>query len=56
VIITVWDLRSSSSYGIRVTSAKIAPGNPEHYLGPLVQSTMKQLNDLANMPTIYRRK
>jgi hypothetical protein len=56
VIITVWDLRSSSSYGIRVTSAKIAPGNPAFYLGPLVQSTMKQLNDLAYMPTIYRRK
>ena len=56
VIITVWDMRASSSFGIRVTSAKIAPANADHYLAPLVQSTMKQLNDLANTPTIYRRK
>ncbi|HZJ00750.1 MAG TPA: serine/threonine-protein kinase [Gemmatimonadaceae bacterium] len=56
VIITVWDMRASSSFGIRVTSAKIAPGNADHYLAPLVQSTMKQLKDLENTPTFYRKK
>ena len=55
VVVTVWDMRRNSSYGIRVTSAKVVPGNPEHYLGPLVQSALKQLDDLARMPTIYRR-
>ena len=56
VVVTVWDMRSNSSYGIRVTSSKIVPSNPENYLGALVQSVMKQLNDLDRTPTIYRRQ
>jgi hypothetical protein len=56
VVVTVWDMRSSSSFGIRVTSAKLVASNPDHYLAPLVQSVMKQLNDLNNMPTIYRKQ
>jgi serine/threonine-protein kinase len=56
VVVTVWDMRSSSSYGIRVTSAKVVPSNLDRYLAPLVQSVMKQLDDLDRMPTIYRRQ
>ncbi len=56
IIVTVWDLRSSSSFGIRVTSTKLDPTHPESYLGPIVQSVMKQLGDLARAPTIYRRQ
>jgi serine/threonine protein kinase len=55
VLVTVWDLRSNSSYGIRVTSSKLEPSKPELYLGPLVQSVMKQLDDLNRTPTIYTR-
>ncbi|MEO8576515.1 MAG: serine/threonine-protein kinase [Gemmatimonadales bacterium] len=55
VIVTVWDLRSNSSFGIRVTSSRLDPAHPENYLGPLVQSVMKQLDDLQRAPTIYRR-
>ncbi len=54
VMVTVWDLRSNSSYGIRVTSTRLDPAHPEIYLGPLVQSVMKQLDDLQRAPTIYR--
>lgn len=56
VVVMVWDLRSSSSYGIRVTSARLEPEHPENYLGPLVQSVMKQLADLANAQTGFRRR
>jgi serine/threonine-protein kinase len=56
VIVTVWDMRSSSSYGIRVSSVRAVLSNPEVYLGPLVQSAMKQLNDLNKVPTIYRKQ
>jgi hypothetical protein len=55
IVVTVWDLRSNSSFGIRVTSTRVVPSNPEHYLGPVVQSVLKQLNDLSRAPTIYRR-
>jgi serine/threonine-protein kinase len=55
IIVTVWDLRSNSSYGIRVTSTKFEPAHPETYLAPIVQSVLKQLDDLARTPTIYRR-
>jgi hypothetical protein len=55
IIVTVWDLRSNSSYGIRVTSTRLDPAHPENYLGPIVQLVMKQLGDLSRMPTIYRR-
>ena len=54
VMVTVWDLRSNPSYGIRVTSTRLDPAHPEIYLGPLVQSVMKQLDDLQRAPTIYR--
>jgi hypothetical protein len=46
---------SNSSYGIRVTSTKFEPAHPETYLAPIVQSVLKQLDDLARTPTIYRR-
>jgi eukaryotic-like serine/threonine-protein kinase len=55
LMVTVWDLRSNSSYGIRVTSTRIEPGHPEIYLGSVVQSVLKQLDDLARAPTIYRK-
>jgi serine/threonine protein kinase len=55
VLVTVWDLRSNSSYGIRVTSTKLEPSKPELYLGSLVQSVMKQLDDLNRTPTIYTK-
>jgi serine/threonine-protein kinase len=55
IIVTVWDLRTSSSYGIRVTSTRLDPAHPENYLGAIIQSVMKQLNDLSRAPTIYRR-
>ena len=55
IIVTVWDLRSNSSYGIRVTSTRLDPAHPENYLGTIVQSVMKQLDDLQRAPTIYRR-
>jgi hypothetical protein len=55
IVVTVWDLRSNSSYGIRVTSTKFVPSQPESYLGPIVQSVLKQLDDLSRAPTIYRR-
>jgi serine/threonine-protein kinase len=55
VLVTVWDLRSNSSYGIRVTSTRLEPSKPELYLGPLVQSVMKQLDDLNRSPTIYTK-
>jgi hypothetical protein len=55
ILVTVWDLRSNSSYGIRVTSTKLEPSKPELYLGSLVQSVMKQLDDLNRTPTIYTK-
>ena len=55
VLVTVWDLRSNSSYGIRVTSTKLEPSKPELYLGSLVQSVMKQLDDLNRSPSIYTK-
>ena len=55
IIVTVWDLRSNSSYGIRVTSTRIDAAHPENHLGQIVQSVMKQLDDLSRAPTIYRR-
>jgi len=56
LMVTVWDLRSNSSYGIRVTSTRVEPAHPEIYLGSVVQSVLKQLDDLARAPTIYRRR
>ncbi|HVF39099.1 MAG TPA: serine/threonine-protein kinase, partial [Gemmatimonadaceae bacterium] len=56
VVVTVWDLRSNSSFGIRVTSTRLVSSNPEPYLAPIVQSVMKQLDDLARAPTIYRKR
>ncbi len=55
IIVTVWDLRSNSSYGIRVTATRLDPAHPENYLGAVVQSVMKQLDDLSRETTIYRR-
>jgi serine/threonine-protein kinase len=54
IMVTVWDLRRTSSYGIRVTSTKVVPSRPELYLGPIVQSVLKQLEDLPKETTIYR--
>jgi hypothetical protein len=55
IIVTVRDLRASSSFGIRVTSAKMVAANAEYYVGPVLQSILKQIDDLARAPTIYRK-
>ena len=49
VVVTVWDMRSGSSYGLHVTSSKVIASMGEHFIGPLVQSTMRQLNDLSKV-------
>jgi hypothetical protein len=55
IIVTVRDLRASSSFGIRVTSAKMVAANAEYYVGPVLQSILKQVDDLSRAPTIYRK-
>ncbi|HXV16547.1 MAG TPA: serine/threonine-protein kinase [Gemmatimonadaceae bacterium] len=55
IIVTVRDLRASSSFGIRVTSAKMVAANAEYYVGPVLQSILKQIDDLSRAPTIYRK-
>ncbi len=55
IIVTVRDLRASSSFGIRVTSAKMVAANAEYYVGPILQSILKQIDDLSHAPTIYRK-
>jgi hypothetical protein len=56
VMVTVWDMRSGSSFGLHVTSSKIITSQGEHFIGPLVQSTMKQLNDLAKVQIGSRKQ
>jgi hypothetical protein len=56
IIVTVRDLRSNSSYGIRVTSAQLIASQSQYYLGPILQSILKQIDDLSRAPTIYRKK
>ena len=53
--IAVWDRRSSSSFGIKVTSLKVQPAYPDAYVPQLVQSVMKQLDDLSRAPTFKPR-
>jgi serine/threonine-protein kinase len=55
VIVTIRDLRSGSSFGIRVTSAKMVAANAEYYVGPVLQSILKQVDDLSRAPSIYRK-
>ena len=55
IIVTVRDLRANSSFGIRVTSAKMVAANAEFYVGPMLQSILKQVDDLSRAPTIYRK-
>ena len=55
IIVTVRDLRANSSCGIRVTSAKLVAPNAEYYVGPVLQSILKQVDDLSRAPTIYRK-
>ena len=55
IIVTIRDLRASSSFGIRVTSAKMVAANAEYYVGPVLQSILKQVDDLSRAPTIYRK-
>ncbi len=55
VSISVRDLRTSSTYGARVVSAKVMPAYPQYYLAPIVQAVLKQLEDLSRAPTIFGR-
>jgi serine/threonine-protein kinase len=55
LIVTVWDLRASSSYGIRVNTTRVMPANPEFYVDAVVKSVMKQLDDVARTPTFVPR-
>ena len=56
LIVTVWDLRASSSYGIRVNTTRVMPANPEFYVDAVVKSVMKQLDDVARTQTFVPRK
>ena len=57
VSIAVRDLRSGSSFGIRVTSANVRPANPEYYIPKLVESVVKQLDALSRaQTTTFRRR
>lgn len=53
-IVTLRDLKNPSGFGVRVSSTKVVPDNPSAYLGPAIQSIMKQLSDLKHAPTVYR--
>jgi hypothetical protein len=55
LIVTVWDLRASSSYGIRVNTTRVMPANPEFYVDAVVKSVMKQLDDVARTQTFVPR-
>jgi hypothetical protein len=56
LVVTVWDMRSNSSYGIRVSSTRVIPEAPEVSIAPVVQMIRKQLDDLSRMPTSFRRR
>ena len=53
--VTVRDLRSGSTFGMRAISAKVMPAYPQYYLDPIVQAVSKRLDDLAKAPTIGKR-
>ena len=55
IIVSVRDLRNSSSFGIRVTSTKLILHLADAYVGPIMQSILKQVDDLAKAPSIYRK-
>ncbi|HYN82802.1 MAG TPA: serine/threonine-protein kinase [Gemmatimonadaceae bacterium] len=53
--VTVRDLRSGSTYGMRAISAKVMPAYPQYYLDPIVQAVVKRLDELSRAPTIGKR-
>ncbi|MFN2601586.1 MAG: serine/threonine-protein kinase [Gemmatimonadaceae bacterium] len=55
VSISVRDLRSSSTYGIRVLNSKVMPAYPQYYVETIVKAVMKQLDDVQHAPTIFGR-
>ena len=55
ITVAVRDLRSNSTYGMRMISVKVMPAHPQYYLGPIVQAVLKQLDDLSRAPTIFGR-
>ena len=55
VIVSIRDLRNNSSFGIRVTSAKLILHLADAYVGPVMQSILKQVDDLSKAPSIYRK-
>lgn len=55
IIVSVRDLRNSSSFGIRVTSTKLILHLADAYVGPIMQSILKQVDDLSKAPSIYRK-
>ena len=56
LVVTVWDMRSNSSYGIRVSTTRVNPDAPDVSIAPVVQMIRKQLDDLSRMPTSFRRR
>ncbi|MEO5904354.1 MAG: serine/threonine-protein kinase [Gemmatimonadaceae bacterium] len=55
IIVSIRDLRNSSSFGIRVTSTKLILHLADSYVGPIMQSILKQVDDLSKAPSIYRK-
>ena len=55
VSISVRDLRSSSTFGIRVISSRVMPAYPQYYVETIAKAVMKTLDDLQHAPTIFGR-
>jgi eukaryotic-like serine/threonine-protein kinase len=53
ITVSVRDLRTSSTFGMRVISARVMPAYPQYYLAPIVQAVLKQLDDLTRAPSIF---
>jgi hypothetical protein len=55
ISVSVRDMRTNSTYGMRVISSRVMPAYPQYYLAPIVQAVLKQLDDLSRAPTIFGR-
>lgn len=53
VSVAVRDTRAGSSFGVRVTSARVYAKNPEYYVPKIVESVVNQLEALSRAP-IYK--
>ncbi len=53
VSVAVRDTRAGSSFGVRVTSARVFAKNPEYYVPKIVESVVGQLEALSRAP-IYK--